>query len=58
MNNWDFDSFLATIKLGQYYYHKERDEYEKMVQNCIKVAREELNWNRQMEKLKDHLKLL
>jgi glycosyltransferase involved in cell wall biosynthesis len=56
INDWNFDSFLNGIKLAQYYYHEERDEYEKMVENCIKAAKEELNWQHQMKKLKIHLK--
>lgn len=58
MNDWNFDSFYNAINLGQYYYHEEKDEYEKMVQNCIKAAKEELNWQHQKEKLKTHLKSL
>lgn len=58
MHDWNFDSFFNAIKLGQHYFHEDRKEYEKMVQNCIKAAKEELNWEYQMEKLKDHLKSL
>jgi glycosyltransferase involved in cell wall biosynthesis len=58
MNDWDFDSFIQAIKLGQYYYHKDRNEYENMVQNCMKAVKEELTWEYQMKKLKAHLKPL
>jgi len=58
MRDWDLDSFLESIRLGQYYYHEDRNEYEKMVQNCMKAVKEELNWEHQMKKLKVHLKSL
>lgn len=58
MRDWDLDSFSKAIRLGQYYYHEDRNEYENMVQNCMKAVKEELNWGLQMKKLKIHLKSL
>lgn len=58
MKDWNLDSFLQAIRLGQYYYHEDHNEYENMIQNCMKAVREELNWEHQMKNLKIHLKSL
>lgn len=55
MKDWDFDSFFEAIKLGLQYY-EDKNEYEKMVSNCLTAVKEELNWESQMQKLTPHLK--
>lgn len=54
MQDWDFNSFYQLIRLAMDYYKTK--EYEKMVNNCLKAVREELNWDTQMKKLKPFLK--
>jgi len=54
MSDWTFDSFYEKIRLGLEFYKTE--EYEKMVKNCLKATRKELNWQIQMNKLKSLLK--
>lgn len=55
MRDWDFDSFFEAIKLGLQYY-EDKNEYEKMVTNCLVASKEELNWQSQMKKLEPTLK--
>ena len=54
MHDWNFESFSNSLELALRLY--ETTKYEKMVKNCIKATKEELNWNAQMTKLKKFLK--
>jgi glycosyltransferase involved in cell wall biosynthesis len=54
MDNWSFDSFYEAIRQALEIYGTDR--YNAMVENCRKAFIEELNWEKQFEKVKPFLK--
>jgi glycosyltransferase involved in cell wall biosynthesis len=54
MDDWSFDSFYEAIRQALEIYGT--DKYDRMVENCRKAFIEELNWEKQFEKVKPFLK--
>jgi glycosyltransferase involved in cell wall biosynthesis len=54
MDGWDFNSFYAAIQQALKIYGTE--QYNIMVENCRKAFVQELNWEKQFEKVKPFLK--
>jgi glycosyltransferase involved in cell wall biosynthesis len=54
MDDWSFDSFYEAIRQALEIYGT--DKYDRMVENCRKAFVEELNWEKQFEKVKPFLK--
>jgi len=54
MKDWSFDSFYEAIQHALKIYGTE--EYDAMVENCRRAFLEELNWEKQFEKVKPFLK--
>lgn len=48
--NWSFAAYRDVLHRAMDYFGGPR--YARLVENCRRAAREELNWNRQFEKLK------
>jgi glycosyltransferase involved in cell wall biosynthesis len=53
MDDWKYESFVKAICYAIDIYGT--STYENMVKNCGKAFREELNWQKQMEKLRPYL---
>lgn len=54
MGDWSFSSYYETLKEALDIYGTQR--YDEMVENCKKAVIKELNWSKQMEKVRKYLK--
>jgi len=52
MRDWTEGAFLDAVNEAMWIFDNEPDRYEDMVQNCLRAAREELNWEMQFEKFR------
>jgi hypothetical protein len=50
MENWEYPAFLVAIAKGMQLYGT--GEYDRMVSGCRTALTEELNWDRQFDKVR------